>query len=496
MKELNMKSPRLFPRRRRQRGQAILWFLAMTAACCAALALVFNVGQVANEKEKTVNAADATALAGAMVEARMLNFDSYCNRAIIADEVNVAQLISLDSWYQYLNQFSQNLRTAFGWVPEVGNILQSLATAMMEGGEDLDAFVQAMITADQTAVTGMLEAQQYAVRSTAVPAARDIANKIATANQASVVTAVEATAFALNLQAWLDFTKVYGKDDNGRDDRSTVAGVILASRDQFSTHRDGGAVIDAINLALGGPFAPTGVQKTSGDTILPTENGLTNYDRWEAQDSLDMWVGLQLFGQTIFKTYLPLPLAWGRRDADQQGVLGANWDGTSHCPLPGTPNCEYAYRAGRAWSGWSGMPQITNLTNPGNANNDPSLTYVVGVTKAAPTTTQQLGMNVPVTGPQGSPDLKDNLRNNQLASISAARVSFMRPDWNTNDKTEGHLPNQYKVHEYASLYNPYWQARLTNPDSVKLDGVSATSLLYTAIGQPGLNCVMNPTSCL
>lgn len=490
-----MKSPSLFPQRRGERGQAALWFLALTAACCAALALVFNVGQVANEKEKTVNAADATALAGALVEARMLNFDSYCNRAIVADEVNVAQLISLDSWYQYLKQVSQNLDIYFGWVPGLGEILTSLAEALTEGGLDLDGVVQGLITADDTAVAGMLVAQQDAVRYAAVPAARDIANKIATANQASVVTAVDATAFALNLQAWLDFTKVYSKDDNGKDHRSTVAGVVLASRDQFSTHRDGGLVVDGINLALGGPFAVTGVQKTSGDTILPTQNGLTNYDRWEAQDSLDMWVGLKVLGITIYQTFLPVPLGFGRRDADQNGAKGADWDGTSHCPMPSTPNCQYAYGAGLALPGWSGMPQVTDLVNPGSAKQDPSLSYVVGVTKAAPTTTQQLGMNVTVTGPQGSPDLKDNLQNNQLASISAARISFMRPDWNSNDKTEGQLPNQYKVHEYASLYNPYWQARLTNPDSVKLDGVSATSALYTAIGQPGLNCAMNPTSC-
>ena len=144
------------------------------------------------------------------------------------------------------------------------------------------------------------------------------------------------------------------------------------------------------------------------------------------------------------------------------------------------------------------MPEITDLKKPGNANNKPSLTYVVGVTKAAPMTTQRIGTgmnNVPVAGPQGSPDLTDNLQNDQLASISAARVTFMRPDWNSNDKTAGELPNQYKVREYASLYNPYWQARLTNPDTVKLRPVSASSALYAAIGQPGLNCASDPGSC-
>src|SRR4029077_1551528 len=48
-----------FPDRRRQRGQTVLWFLATIAACCCVFALVYNVGQVTNHKEATVNAGDA-----------------------------------------------------------------------------------------------------------------------------------------------------------------------------------------------------------------------------------------------------------------------------------------------------------------------------------------------------------------------------------------------------------------------------------------------------
>jgi putative Flp pilus-assembly TadE/G-like protein len=485
-----------------QRGQAILWFLTTTAACCVTLALVYNMGQVTNEKEKTVNAADATALAGAIVEARMLNFDAYANRAIIADEVNVAQVLSLDSWVQYLKTLSQNLGNYFGWVPILGDILQTLSEAMQEVGTGVDDFAKAMIPVDDTVVQALVAAQA-AVRYSAVPAARDIANNVASANQASVIGVVDATAFALNFKAWLDFSKVYSKNDNGNDDRNIVTDVIKISRDQFSTHRDEGFAIDAINLALGGPIAQvTGVAKTSGDTILP------NYDRWEAQDSLDIWTGVQAFGITIYKTFLLppswVPLGYGRVDTDQNGTLGNDWDwwsgsGGGPCPWPGTPNCEYAYQSGTAVQGWSGMPEITDLTNQGSANNNPSLTYVAAVTKAAPMTTQRMGSgmnNIHVDGPQGSPDLTDNLHNDQLASVAAARVSFMRPDWNAQDRTQGQLPNQYKVHEYASLYNPYWQARLTDPNTVKIGPMNATTAIYAAINLPGLNCAMDPKSCL
>ena len=93
--------------------------------------------------------------------------------------------------------------------------------------------------------------------------------------------------------------------------------------------------------------------------------------------------------------------------------------------------------------------------------------------------------------------MKDNLQGNadQFAALSAAHVFFARPDWNPADRSEGKLPRDDHAHEYASLYNPYWQARLTNPDTIKIGGVSAKTLLYAALGQPGLNCAPDPQSC-
>ena len=49
------------PRTSSQLGQAFIWFLATLAACCALLMIVYNVGQVSSEKERTTNAADAVA---------------------------------------------------------------------------------------------------------------------------------------------------------------------------------------------------------------------------------------------------------------------------------------------------------------------------------------------------------------------------------------------------------------------------------------------------
>ncbi len=101
---------------------------------------------------------------------------------------------------------------------------------------------------------------------------------------------------------------------------------------------------------------------------------------------------------------------------------------------------------------------------------------------AATGTTQRLKIDADVTSPQGSPHLTDDLQNgDRMTAISEACTFFLRP--NSNDPTRGPLARADGVHEYASLYNPYWQARLTTPE------LGWTSLLNLAIGAPFLNAL-------
>jgi len=61
------------PLARTQRGQALIWLVGIMAAAVAVLYGIYDVTQVTSGKQKAVNAADSAALAGATVEARLLN---------------------------------------------------------------------------------------------------------------------------------------------------------------------------------------------------------------------------------------------------------------------------------------------------------------------------------------------------------------------------------------------------------------------------------------
>ena len=140
------------PRTSSQFGQAIIWFLATLAACCALLMIVYNVGQVSAEKERTTNAADAVALSAGLVQARGMNMLAYNNRAIIANEMAIAQAASLDAWFEYNVQLTQNLALITSWIPYVDEVTQTIADVMSQIGSVVYQAAQGITKGFQAAV--------------------------------------------------------------------------------------------------------------------------------------------------------------------------------------------------------------------------------------------------------------------------------------------------------------------------------------------------------
>lgn len=93
----------------RQQGQAI--FIAMTVLMIAAVMLVilYNTNLATSKKMKVVNAADAAAYSAAIWGARQLNYMAYTNRAMIANHIVVGHFISYVSWIRYVKDGANNM---------------------------------------------------------------------------------------------------------------------------------------------------------------------------------------------------------------------------------------------------------------------------------------------------------------------------------------------------------------------------------------------------
>ncbi|QOK93226.1 hypothetical protein HF908_18145 [Ralstonia pseudosolanacearum] len=456
----------------RQRGQVLVWTLATAAACVAVFLAVYGVGQANIEKQKVVNTADAAVYSAAMVEARTLNFEAYANRSIVANEVVIAQLVTMDSWLRYMGRTADNIGTILQFVPYanvIGRALKQAANVINRLAQSLPPFV----AVQQGIVTGLTlarEAAHVATYETAIETAIAVVKSNATtfsgrSDTIPVITPLGMAALVKNEKSWMDFTKLYAKND-----RANAADVIKRSRDRFSgdDERRGGPLTN-INLFF------TGIEKTSGGTHL------VGYDRWEAQDTLDTW------HWTIKGRKYDIPVGWGRATASKNGERGNRWN------VPGNAN-GLAYRSTDQIKGWLGIPEIRDVVDR-KATYDPeldakakkapnSLTFLIEVAKSRTDVpfASSMGMDKAPTGTTtgpGSPDLNEKLAGDRIGAVSKALVYFKRPSLK-NDVTARSFFRDDGAHEYGSTYNPYWQARLTDVSVVEKEA------FYLGSGATGL----------
>jgi len=83
----------------RARGQALIFGLIFTAVSALVVLMLFNSSLLTTTKSQLQNAADAGAYSAALLQARDANFSAYTNRAMIANQVAVAQFVSLKSYW-------------------------------------------------------------------------------------------------------------------------------------------------------------------------------------------------------------------------------------------------------------------------------------------------------------------------------------------------------------------------------------------------------------
>ena len=456
------------PHRRGARGQALVWFMATIAATMAVLYGVYNVGQVTSAKQKVVNATDAGALAGATQQARLLNLMAYGNRAMVVSDATVGQLVSLDSWMRYLKTTTQNVSHVSRLIPWVGQVLGAVLQTISRTLSSVeDGFGDRVLPA---AIKGLeaLKRSVSVVNENISRVGNGLASQAASAVVASNQTVfgtpartdqapqqinlvLPGSTFIHNQLAWTNFSKRYLGGERVRAKQ-----VVLDSMDQFSTGTER-------SWQKGSGTLGPRLEKRGGTRLV-------GFDRWEAQDALDVRLSLGWFGA------LKMPVGWGRTDLGSGGHL--RWGGTNAQTL--------AFGSLRSvHANWSGVSEIRDLTNAARAEPELSFLLITAKPGAATPTTGSMGIADQASpSVMGSAQMNDQLRSDQVTAISTAKVYFERPqrglgDW-TADAWHGNatLFREDAYKEYASLYNPFWQARLSPLDH------SAKGAILLAMGWP------------
>ena len=426
-------------RLRSQSGQALIFALFFLLIGCLALFFLFSAGQITADKMRVTNTADAAAYSGAVWRARVLNYDAYTNRAIVANEIAIAQYLTLDNWVRYLSITANNINDYTQFIPYVGEVTSEIASVADEAKELTDVETEYAVPIRDKYEKMAIANSQEILHAAANPVAMQLViNQVISANGPNFkgLTLIGSDDF-------LSFTRNYSGDD-----RMRMAHVILDSRDGFTTDRPWN-----LGLELSCFLPPTGELRKRGGTSLKT------LDRWDSVDTLSFHY------QVVVKDWLGIPhceeretpVGWGGTsspNADDGGfansdVIGGNFGGSQ-----GTnPSAHGDADNDRVdTSGYTGVAVVRELNDQQLQNPNPTTRFAV-VVKTVPGSTRtsdQVGLAA------GRMKLGDNLDGNSIAAVSAAEVYFMRPtDVGSAARADGNT-------ELASLYNPYWQARLVD----------------------------------
>ena len=468
-----------------ERGQALILSVAFVAVLSVGVLVMFSNQQSLARKTQLVNAADAAAYSVAVQQARVLNFAAYGNRARVANEVAVAQMVGMYSWLNQVNKTARNMKNtlnAISWVPYVGQVAAVLARVFQAIDVALgrvrplirQAFDIAILGLD--AINGALANGTRLLFNTATRSVDAIkfAGQIVEANAPGArLSAAGSVQLTTQLhQAFNTFTTLHRIPRNGTSaGAERFRNVVMKSRDRFSRTRDKDAGLWPLRLNQAG-----------GTDML-------GYNQWAAVDTLSLEVSLPWPLDDF-----DIPLGWGGAQAVQRyqnqtflwGINNGNgwrdaWDNNRlHRPygdarrqtgrtLMRFANSDPNVGGQRSGSFFTGQGTYTGLRDyydvaqgKGTAsNNDPRDNKadkdVVGpVFTVHLQSAQALSRTSPHIDGMGAGQmaLTDKTQGGDVSALASAQVYFNRPFALT-----AFARGDRKL-EVGNLFNPYWQARL------------------------------------
>jgi hypothetical protein len=422
---------------RRAAGQVLPAAIFVLLAGCAFLYWTVNSGQMVVEKMRLTNAADAAAYSAGIVQARALNYDAYINRAVVANEIAVAQVISVASWSDYFSNVFCNISALAEGVGSIGapddprrhgdllafTAADAVATyytggqACTELEDALDVanpILGAVVSGFSVVSQGIAASQQLMHAGMSAPVLSEAERA---AQRATDATGPHMLAELLPESAELPrFVRAYAGDD-----RERLMEVVHGSRDPFTADRNW-TLRD-----LSDPLARRRIERRGG-TLM------TDPDRWVAGDSMNF----------RYRT-----LTWrGWRDRDEligsgDVTVGHGGEATSR-----SNRREFDFSTA-AYQGLPTVYEISDTSTPSTARG-PTFGVSILVTKQiANTLTSGGAAQAKPSGRLAAFDAPGAPA--QIAALSRAEVLFERPP-----RADGRT-------EYASLYSPFWHVRLVPP---------------------------------
>lgn len=439
--------------RKLQKGQALVYGLFVLVSGLAALFFLFNTGQLAREKTKLVNTADAVAYSAGVMNARALNFQAYTNRAMVANTVAIAQLVSLSSWVQY----TSNTAT-YGFAlenPKFVLFYPSYYAAQMTGQymqaslNESGALEKLAKASDAIIQDGLTNAQHVAY-ATLLPARLELMKDVAEANYKNDGTVV-VEQLSLPSSDITSFVSNYSGDERTRFKEVVTT---AANKDSFVPKRTW--KMDALYPDCLSAFPRTDWLDRRGGTEL------IGFDQWQALDSLSekRRVPRNKF-DFLCRGIAETPLGWGGTIAADEPAMEFDPTRFDNAQIVNPGSATMGLATSASWD-YSGIPSFYDLSADARELDDPRLQFAIRLKRAKTQTVASEGrseisstkqLNAYTAKPAGGSD---------FIAVSASEVFFQREGAAKENIFGSSLG---KPQEIGSLFNPYWQVRLIQSDA-------------------------------
>lgn len=415
------------PGQRRQIGQALLVLVALLATLSLALVTLFDSGQLVIRRAQLANVADAAVLSAAVAEARGLNFAASMNRAMVANEAAIAQSVSLRSWSSYMRELLGNVGAVTRWVPYLGPAAETLSRSWLGFDRALQPSLVGAEAAFALAIPALSAAQRVMIESSGLAAA-DVLQRSLTENGARIrLSPGGELLVARSLAEVPAFTERLVGERSTRQ-RS----VISASRDSFVRER---------NRRLSPPLAGSIVRfERRGGTELLGDG------QWRGLDTLSLHArsGI-LFGRWREQ----VPVGWGAASNGGPTPLRGFHGGSRSVNPRATGLAEAAMRAASSYRGVAPAHELRLRRD----RQRPRRVWTIRVVQSRESLAladRWLGISRLITPDGHGVDVGGALHGDGIFASAAAEVFFERYEQRRDGREE-----------LASLFNPYWRARLT-----------------------------------
>lgn len=474
-----------------EEGQALVFSVIVLLAVLVGGAVLYNGGRLVLTKMHLQNTAESTAYSGAVLVARDYNFSAYANRAIVANQVAIAQMTGLRSWARYYcltyNDQCGNQSSGNDLPSQIQNVVSrseigsfygrvlSYYKGLSQAADRINTVSDGPVATLGNALTWLLSKGALGFHDAVLAelaagvGGGGLLGRVVKANDPHAqISAVGKTLIATAVQNLRGFTQTYGSSAAGKKRFATI---VTQGLDGFSQARSSG---ETAPYPLVNPFSLVPYNNQSFTAIWNNYSGgtewKTGYKTWNAMD-VSTVSGFTIYWISVFGVPVPIPIPiwtspplyfWPAPLSHAAASIGQNSDlatndnfgqatgsasyGDSYSVNTQPADEQKNAGAGKTIGTYSGLPTYEDVSDTQAADYAaPTLSIVLDRPRTTIMTTTQLKVDSGALTTPGSE------AGGQVEAMATAQAQFARPQ--ASRSLGGKIV-------YGNLFNPYWEAHL------------------------------------